>query len=213
MNGRELVKRSLQELCSRRPLRGALTWHGRSSRAAVALTFDDGPNPEYTRGVLDTLDARGAVGTFFVLGQRVETHPEIVREIVERGHEIGIHGYDHGPDDLPGQTRRTTEILSRMGIRSRLFRPPRGRFGPACLAWMVGHRYVTVLWSFDSYDAGRLMGWKSGAVDYQAIGGGDVVLFHDDNELCRDELPRVLDELARKGLSAVSVSSLLERSP
>ncbi len=64
-------------------------------RAEVALTFDDGPSPRTTRRVLAALDAAGARATFFVVGHKVSQHPELTREIVERGHELGLHGFEH----------------------------------------------------------------------------------------------------------------------
>ncbi|MET0592094.1 MAG: polysaccharide deacetylase family protein, partial [Polyangiaceae bacterium] len=66
---------------------------GRSGRREVALTFDDGPHPRFTPRVLDTLDAIGAKGTFFVVGRAVREHGAVVKETRRRGHEIGTHLY------------------------------------------------------------------------------------------------------------------------
>jgi peptidoglycan/xylan/chitin deacetylase (PgdA/CDA1 family) len=190
-------------------MRRALVWHGSRSRSQVALTFDDGPDPDYTPAILDILASVDATATFFLLGQKIEAHPELVDAIVAGGHELGIHGYDHSSTDLPGQTERTAGLLARHQARTHWFRPPRGQLPPLCFAWMLRHGYGTVMWSFDSFDAGRQMGWKNGPIDYGAIEGGDIVLFHDDNEFCRADLPLVFDHLERRGLRAVSISTLL----
>src|SRR5258708_1226000 len=65
--------------------------HGPKGARGVALTFDDGPDPQSTKKTLDALDAAGAKATFFVIGKKAEAHPETVREILERGHEVALH--------------------------------------------------------------------------------------------------------------------------
>src|SRR5262245_63413422 len=72
-----------------------VVWRGPEGARGVALTFDDGPHPRFTRSVLDALDAAGARATFFVIGEKGERHPELVRELVARGHLVGIHGTRH----------------------------------------------------------------------------------------------------------------------
>src|SRR5439155_2288811 len=68
---------------------------GPKEARGVALTFDDGPDPETTRGVLDALDQAGAKGTFFVIARKAEAHPDVVRDILRRGHAVGLHSYAH----------------------------------------------------------------------------------------------------------------------
>src|SRR5262245_18813732 len=72
----------------------AVTRGPRNARG-VALTFDDGPHPKHTRAVLDALDKDGAKATFFLIGKKAEKHPDVVKEIVARGHGIGLHSYAH----------------------------------------------------------------------------------------------------------------------
>src|SRR6266852_5798584 len=73
---------------------GPTAWQGRTDTASVALTFDDGPTPDTLR-ILDVLGAHDVRGTFFMIGQRVERHPEIARRVVADGHAIGNHSYSH----------------------------------------------------------------------------------------------------------------------
>ena len=71
---------------------------GPSEATGVVLTFDDGPDPVHTREVLDALDVHEAKATFFVIGKKAELHRDVVEEILRRGHEVGVHGFDHDPD-------------------------------------------------------------------------------------------------------------------
>ena len=116
---------------------------GPAGARGVALTFDDGPDPVWTRDVLDTLDRRGARATFFVIGRKAEAHADVVHEIVARGHTIGLHSYAH--DRLFSlRTARTVRrdlergiaVLERItGERPVLFRPPIGHTNP-----VIAHR-------------------------------------------------------------------------
>src|SRR6185436_15100330 len=72
-----------------------VVWRGPEGASGVALTFDDGPHPEFTRSVLDALDREGAKATFFVIGEKGARHPALLREIVDRGHLVGVHGDRH----------------------------------------------------------------------------------------------------------------------
>jgi len=174
----------------------------------VALTFDDGPDPEHTSQVLDILGDGGARATFFVLGRNVERHPELVTRIAAEGHEVGIHGYDHTLDDLPGQTTRTQRILRELDIETDLFRPPGGNLLWSTEVWMVRKRMRTVLWSYDLLDSMRHEGKVASRAPLVAVDAGDVVLMHDDNPVCTGELPAILAMLADRTLAPVTVSQL-----
>ena len=73
------------------------SWRSSTDRQVVAVTFDDGPDPDVTPGLLDVLDAHGARSTFFLLIRQAEEYPDLVHEIAGRGHEIALHGVDHRP--------------------------------------------------------------------------------------------------------------------
>ena len=97
----------------------------------VALTFDDGPHPAYTPRILDILDRRGAKATFFMLGRNVERHPDVVRAVLARGHEIGNHSYSHprmifmSPSRITDEITRTDRLLREIGVTGEIgFRPP-----------------------------------------------------------------------------------------
>jgi peptidoglycan-N-acetylglucosamine deacetylase len=164
---------------------------GPSGARGVALTFDDGPHPTHTRKVLDTLDEAGAKGTFFVIGRKAEEHPEIVKEIVARGHSVGLHSYGH--DRLfslrsTAYVRRdlkkgmaTLEAL--LGKRPRLFRPPIGHTNPI-IARVVEELDLEVIgWSVGARDglAGTTVSDVLARVMPKAKDGA-IVLLHDAPE-------------------------------
>jgi peptidoglycan/xylan/chitin deacetylase (PgdA/CDA1 family) len=127
-----------------------------SHRKGVWLTIDDGPDESDTPRILDLLDRHGASATFFVVGERVERSPNLIMEIVRRGHQIGHHTHTHpartfwcaGPQRVNAELDRTLDALRALGIRPTLFRPPVGikplliapaleRRGLRCIGWSV----------------------------------------------------------------------------
>jgi peptidoglycan/xylan/chitin deacetylase (PgdA/CDA1 family) len=181
---------------------------------AVALTFDDGPNPDATPLVLDALATRGVKATFFVLGRHAERWPELVRRVADEGHSIGNHGYFHRKLHLksPGYVRRdlelgtqAIEIASR--VRPSLFRAPHGFRSPwvTSIARSLGQR--TVGWSLGVWDSDR-PGVE--AIATRAVEGarpGSIVLLHDgdgydpsgDRVQTARALPLIVDRLLAQG--------------
>ncbi|HKE18009.1 MAG TPA: polysaccharide deacetylase family protein [Kofleriaceae bacterium] len=206
-----LAKGLVAEFCSYSPVRRVVCWRSDRRGRKVALTFDDGPDPIHTREVLDVLESKSVRSTFFVLGQAIERNPRVFQDIVDAGHEIGIHGYNHKLADMSSQTRRTLEIVSRFGVRSSLFRPPHGILEPATGLWMALNRMSVVLWSVDARDSLRHeRKTPPGSHDsFDRIRGGDIVLLHDDNPQCAMDVREILDVLDREGLDAAPVSALL----
>jgi peptidoglycan/xylan/chitin deacetylase (PgdA/CDA1 family) len=200
-----IAKRVLLKLGRRSPVVWSVPEKGRQ----VAITFDDGPT-EWTPKVLDVLAQAGVRATFFVLGCEVEKRPGILVRIVREGHEIGIHGYEHTHRCFAQQVKRCANDFKQYGIAPRVVRPPHGRVeGLAAMGlWLRGCR--TVLYSFDTHDSMRQEGkWREGLPDYSAIRGGDVVLMHDDNPVCVEELSVLLQVMKEKNLQAVTVSALM----
>lgn len=191
--------------------------HGRRDVRAVALSFDDGPGT-VTPAVLDVLGDRRIHATFDVLGSRVSSGRTLVRRAVADGHEIGVHGWRHR--DLSSRPVRAWGELARAvatihevaGIRPRVFRPPFGATSPglALAARTLG--LVTVTWDVDPRDfeepgAERIVDRVRAAVQ-----PGSIVLLHDDRPGLGPTavaLHAILDDLAARGLAAVTVSRLL----
>src|SRR5690606_16332590 len=135
-------------------LRDRFIWRLGSDSPRVALTFDDGPHPQYTPAVLELLARLGLKATFFLVGEKVDRHPEIVRRIVEEGHCVGGHSYDHtvittqSPQALAADLARCRASIDRAaGVDSDLFRPPKGEVDLASMRRVCRLGYRLVHWT------------------------------------------------------------------
>jgi peptidoglycan/xylan/chitin deacetylase (PgdA/CDA1 family) len=190
----------------------------------VALTFDDGPDPVYTPRILDILAEGGASATFFLVAENARRYPDVVRQIVARGHEVGSHGMHHAPFWLLTPRRSRLEIQESVAMLQELtrtpvrcFRPPWGMFNLIAHYWMRRTDQRPVLWSLDSLDwffltPARLIYRKVS----RRVRPGSVVLFHDGRGVGRtaaalvEALPQLLDNLKARGLVPVTVSELMD---
>lgn len=162
---------------------------GRGSRL-LALTYDDGPNDPYTWHVMEVLERHGVKATFFLIGQFVRQKPRIARAIVEAGHVIGSHTWDH-PNLIfcsATEVRRQLElaqsaIFDATGVASKLFRPPFGGRRPATLRAVRAFGLLPIMWSVTCYD------WRAESADRivaharRQVRGGDIILLHDGGYL------------------------------
>jgi peptidoglycan/xylan/chitin deacetylase (PgdA/CDA1 family) len=189
----------------------------------VALTFDDGPDPEVTPRVLDLLAERGARATFFCIGRRARAHPEIVAEIVRRGHEVENHTWSH-PNSFacypPGPMRReivrAQEALAETaGRRPRYFRAPAGIRNPLLDPLLHAQGLTLVSWTRRGFDTVAREPERVARRLLRGLAGGDVLLLHDGSA-ARDRqgtpvvlevLPRLLDALEDRGLTGVPFSA------
>jgi peptidoglycan-N-acetylglucosamine deacetylase len=213
-----------------------LVWSLPTTLPLVALTFDDGPDPELTPAVLEALADHHARATFNMMGWNAARHPELVRAVVAAGHELGNHTWTHL--DLAvqnaGRTRHQLQLGCRAieaaaGVRPRWFRPPRGNLtgAAACAAAELGQDVL--LWSIDR--GSQAIGTPSAVAEHlaRAVGPGDVVGLHDgigrgtfdpDSALARRlrarrrvelaALPSALRRLRARGLGLVTASELVE---
>jgi peptidoglycan-N-acetylglucosamine deacetylase len=169
-----------------------------SASASVLLTFDDGPDADVTPAVLDRLDQYGARGVFFVVGRRIDQAPHVLREVLERGHTLANHSFEHRNGRQAGfkhyladLNRCQRAIRDCCGFEPRLFRPPLGRISPTTMLapWFAGLRTVT--WSAEVQDwrcrepaEAAELGRRLGRI----VRGADIVLLHDDNRCVLDLL-------------------------
>lgn len=204
------LRKMIAAVCAVSPLRRVICWHGPRSRRAVALTFDDGPRGDSTLAILAILRDAGVKATFFLEGKWIQKDPAMVARIAAEGHAIGNHAYEHGAGMLRAQVERCEGLLAGQGAQTRWFRPPLGRLGAGDLAWLIRRGYRTALWSFDAHDSMRHEGkWKGPPPDYASIRAGDIILMHDDNPVCRRELPELLRVLKELRLRAVTLPELM----
>lgn len=154
-----------------------------TQESVAALTFDDGPHPEYTPRLLDILEKYGARGTFFMLGKSAQNYPDIVRLVIERGHAIGNHSWNHPSFPLINRSARREQIQrcqeATLSDGKKLFRPPFGHQSWSSIldAKMMGYEIVT--WNvngMDWEDHDDL--WIANLLESK-ITPGSVVLLHD----------------------------------
>jgi peptidoglycan/xylan/chitin deacetylase (PgdA/CDA1 family) len=193
-----------------------------SSPHRLALTFDDGPHPVYTRAVLDLLDARGHRATFFVIGERAARHPDVVGEIVRRGHALGNHSYAHSwatpalpvgrlVDDL----QRARATLRAAGSDPRWFRPPIGIVSPRVSEAARRARLLIVGWTGSARDGVRTSPARALERLLHAARPGAILALHDAAESDDREpvaltiLPSLLDELEKRKLRSVTIDELI----
>ncbi len=190
---------------------------GPADSAGVALTFDDGPDPEITPRLLDRLGEHDVRATFFVVGQHAERHPALVRRMVQEGHAVGHHSWSHGEPSqtsaatLAAEVQRCTELLASLGVvATDRFRPPKGQLTAAKLGRLLGAGQRIVLWSEDPKDyamtaATPLYDW----IRRTTFRAGDIVLLHDVRPHCVDALPALVAAIAASSLRAVSLDAWL----
>jgi peptidoglycan/xylan/chitin deacetylase (PgdA/CDA1 family) len=179
----------------------------RSAARTIYLTFDDGPHPEHTPALLEVLARHDAKATFFMLGDRVAKHSQIVRNVVAAGHTLGNHSYSHPSfvdislREQIGEIDRTEALLAQIdGQSGHAVRPPRGRPTLGTIAMCLLGRYPLALWTHDSLDfrsqphevVTRLMGLDTRA--------GDILLFHDDSHVAAQSLEKLLPHWRHAGL-------------
>lgn len=174
----------------------------------VALTFDDGPHPVWTPVILDVLDEYGVTATFFVTGFRAEQHPELVAEIVRRGHSVQPHGWAHArmtdfgsgwvASDLE---RNVAQIVAAGAPQPTCFRPPYGVTN-ARVTGVAGELGLdVVLWDVDSRDYVHASVDGSVRSVTRGLGAGDVVLMHDlYGWVHRESLPQIIGWVRSRGL-------------
>lgn len=159
---------------------------GRKGEPHVYLSFDDGPDPEFTPAILDLLAQHQVTASFFVLGDACVAHPKLVRRIAEAGHDIGIHSYSHAHPwrltkaDAREELHRCYHTLTDItGMPTKLFRPAYGRIRPATLKEANALGLHTVLWSRSVIDWGRWGTLEGVRRRLAAVKPRDIVLMHD----------------------------------
>jgi peptidoglycan/xylan/chitin deacetylase (PgdA/CDA1 family) len=196
----------------------------------VAITFDDGPDPEFTPPLLDVLARHHVTATFFVLADRAQRHDEIVRRMVREGHEVALHGADHRrlttlpPHAVLSRTRTAKSALQAItGTRVRWTRPPYGAQRVLTYAALRAARVDVVLWG------GWVRDWEPRTVEdlldraRSAIRPGGILLLHDapndeavERGLVVDRvrfLDDLLTRLSDEDWLPCTVSALLEHGP
>ncbi|WP_410768114.1 polysaccharide deacetylase family protein [Fontibacillus sp. BL9] len=201
--------------------RGDIVWEVPTAEKYIAFTFDDGPDDKQTREILQVLKQYEAKATFFLVGDRVERYPEIVRQELQEGHEIANHSFRHpsfqglSGSSMENELARTQDaIFKATGQKPVLFRPPGGYYNETIIHLSKQHHLQMVLWSWhqDTKD------WRSPGVRrivnnvLDNARNGDIVLMHDfvhNSNQTSEALKTILPELKKRGYSFVTVSELM----
>jgi peptidoglycan/xylan/chitin deacetylase (PgdA/CDA1 family) len=182
-------------------------WHKSRNEKNIYLTFDDGPVPGITEFVLSELEEFGAKATFFAVGENIEKHQDIFHKIIERGHSIGNHTFNHlngrkVPADYYLQNVEKCQAAinrERYHRIHKLFRPPFGMIKRSA-AGRIKNNYTIVMWDVLSGDFDKhLSPEKSLTKSINAIQNGSIVVFHDSfksQQTLKFVLPRFLSHLA-----------------
>jgi peptidoglycan/xylan/chitin deacetylase (PgdA/CDA1 family) len=180
-----------------------VTWQIPNNENALYLTFDDGPTPEITNWVLAELAKYNAKGTFFLIGNNVAQHPEIVANIREAGHSIGNHCYNHekgwttSRENYFASVEKTNVLLN-----TKLFRPPYGRIKRSQIA-VLKDQYKIIMWDVLSHDYDKNFSPQECAANViNNSKAGSIIVFHDSVKAwpnLKVALPIVLKQLSSRG--------------
>jgi peptidoglycan/xylan/chitin deacetylase (PgdA/CDA1 family) len=199
--------------------------HGRN----VALSFDDGPDAEYTGQILDILQAHQVSAAFFVIGRYAETNQDLITRIQAEGHVIGNHSYSHSHLGSFRYTRywehelaRTDQVVhSAIGLRPTLIRPPMGLRNPLMMKAFRRGGYTTVTWSCRGLDGVTTTAKKILDRLSKRVEAGSIIVLHDgtdpfgkrDPHSTIEALPRIIADVRSQGLEFVRLDKLIDVVP
>jgi len=195
-------------------------WEGLPESNSMALTFDDGPDPEITPMILDTLSQHNIKGTFFVTGENALKYPELVKEIAAGNNIVGNHSFSHQRmffmknEEIREEIMKTQDIISSCtGSAPRYFRPPYGMIGYSCAKIVKKIGLKTVIWTILTGD------YHDDSTDSIVervkpfIRGGSIAVFHDTQKGGGRALPEIItrinDIAEEKGLKLDSLDKLI----
>lgn len=181
----------------------------------VALTFDDGPHPDFTPKLLDILKRHNVKATFFVVGKLAEQHPDLIRAESLAGHEVGNHTYHHANltkipvNEIAVEWQACQDVVkAATGETMRFCRPPGGDYDKDVILAATRLGLITVLWTDDPGDyanpgekviKSRVLRW---------VGNGAIILLHDGVQQTMDVLPQIIEMLQAKGMHFQTVSEM-----
>lgn len=199
---------------------------GSENRPWIALTFDDGPNEPYTSQILKILEDNHVPATFFMVGENLTRHPELIKKIYSGGHELGNHTYSHTPlifltsGEIKEELNKWEQVASPNPTAPKLFRAPRGWKSPFLNPLLKEKGYQLIGWTRGVWDTDQ----PGSEVLFQrltkGIGPGEIILLHDgmENESGVDRsdlvevLPKVIQHYRGLGFRFVTISQLLGSS-
>jgi peptidoglycan/xylan/chitin deacetylase (PgdA/CDA1 family) len=187
----------------------------------IAITFDDGPNPEFTPKVLSLLNKHNAKATFFCIGKNIEAHPELLQSIIAQGHTIGNHTYSHSngfgffsSEKVTKELQKTNELAEKItGLKLKLYRPAFGITNPNIKKAIQITKLISIGWSKRSLDTMALSEKIVLNRITKNLKKGDIILLHDSSAKSVAVLERLLLFLQSKEMQSVTVDHLLAIEP
>lgn len=188
---------------------------------SIALTFDDGPDPENTPKILETLKQYNLKATFFVIGKKAEQFPEILKRIDEEGHTIGNHSYSHSyfigfytSQALCKDIGRCDEIITQIiGKKPIYFRPPFGVTNPNYADAMRAHNLQSIGWSLRTMDTRAKNKYQVIEKVISKLQKKDIILFHDRLAATAEALPDIIEHCQNKKITIESLPSCIKLEP
>jgi len=200
----------------------ASIWRGRGDTRRIALTFDDGPDPLWTPRILEILARRDVRATFFVIGERAQQAPDVVREIAAAGHELGNHSWSHPnlwfatPSRTATEIDLTQDLLAEVtGIAPRYFRPPWGIVNMPMFAMLRRRGLTCVFWSIQPEGLRPAPPETQTRQVLARAYPGAIVDLHDAEGVAEaparlhEALPAMIDGLRRDGYELTTVTEIL----
>lgn len=191
-------------------------YHGSEEKKSVALACNVFWGEEYLPAMLDELDKKQVKITFFIGGSWAKRFPELVQEIVRRGHELGNHTYSHPHPNTLNKEQNKEQILKAQqlvydltGVETRLYAPPYGEFNDTVLQAANDLGYSTILWSIDTVDWKRPPADQIQAKVLKKLHPGAIILMHPTDPT-RQALPNLLQAMEEKGYTVTTVGQLLQ---
>ena len=200
---------------------GDIISHIETDQPVIALTFDDGPSPQYLQNDLETLASSSTPATFFLVGQDVRAHPDLARSIAQAGHEIGNHSFSHprmllmSPNKIAQEIEATDAAIRDTGYQGPIhFRPPFGKKLVTLPRYLAKHNRPAIMWDIAPEN------WQ-GSIEQRAdqitreVKPGSIILLHimyKAGDGARQFLPVMIKRLKSQGYEFVTLSELLAHS-
>jgi peptidoglycan/xylan/chitin deacetylase (PgdA/CDA1 family) len=187
-------------------------WDIPNTENKIYLSFDDGPIPEVTEWVLEELKKYNAKATFFCIGDNIEKHPEIFKKVIQEGHAIGNHTFNHlngwktNTENYIENTKQCEEIIQKSKIynlKSKIFRPPYGKISPSQSKRLRQLGYKIIMWDVLTADFDQSISPEQCLENATSkVKSGSIIVFHDSQKASRNlkyTLPKTLELLSQKG--------------
>ena len=184
----------------------SITWRKENAQNNIWLTFDDGPHPEVTPFILNVLKEEQVKATFFLVGEQMEKHPELLKQIISEGHIVANHSYSHKNGWLSNNSTYFNDIekCQKLIPENKLFRPPYGKISPLQIRYLKKN-YKIILWDVLSWDFSLYTTPKKvkESVLKNTV-SGSIIVFHNNKKSLKNLQPilkEIIQALKQKGFS------------